>query len=372
MDSENVVEHAIDSLRDTEARAVPSRERGPIGERRRASSRYAGSAMPVARLAAGGKILPPAAVRHGGGAPQRLDSHAAGTPLAYRLMSMRIAPKFRRWIQRAFAVGWLSRSCRWRQRCRGDPTLRTSRSSNRWRNPKLRCSFRRSPISSASWSARSNRSWHSTSADGRCAQLTSTHHMKDRATIELRCQDAKPWHLYVPVRIIGTSTVAVAAHAIVVGSVLKAADITVEEHDISELPLGFLDDPAIAVGLTASRPIPAAPSYQSATGGREGGAARPIGDVGGRCGRHERAHGGPGPERWPGKSTVKVKNCRLARSSRELPVPNKSWKLFCNSPSVIRVTVDNNGTGVVRRFVKVHPNPDDNPGMGRCCPRRFR
>jgi flagella basal body P-ring formation protein FlgA len=87
------------------------------------------------------------------------------------------------------------------------------------------------------------------------ASLTSTHHMQDRATIELRCQDPKSWHIYVQVRVIGTSTVAVAAHAIVVGSVLKAADLRVEEHDISELPLGFLDDPSIAVGLTASRPI---------------------------------------------------------------------------------------------------------------------
>jgi flagella basal body P-ring formation protein FlgA len=87
------------------------------------------------------------------------------------------------------------------------------------------------------------------------AAVTSPHHMKDRATIELRCQDAKSWHLYVQVRIIGTSTVAVAAHAIVVGSVLKAADLKVEQHDISELPPGFLDDPAIAVGLTAARPI---------------------------------------------------------------------------------------------------------------------
>jgi flagella basal body P-ring formation protein FlgA len=79
--------------------------------------------------------------------------------------------------------------------------------------------------------------------------------MQDRATIELRCQDAKPWHLYVQVRIIGTTTVAVAAHAIVVGSVLKDTDLRTERHDISELPAGFLDDPAIAVGLTASRPI---------------------------------------------------------------------------------------------------------------------
>jgi flagella basal body P-ring formation protein FlgA len=87
------------------------------------------------------------------------------------------------------------------------------------------------------------------------AALASAHHMRDRATIELRCLNAKPWHLYVQVRVIGTSPVAVAAHAIVAGSVLKAADMRVEQHDISELPPGFLDDPAIAVGLTAGRPI---------------------------------------------------------------------------------------------------------------------
>ncbi len=85
--------------------------------------------------------------------------------------------------------------------------------------------------------------------------VASPQHMKDRVMIELRCQDSKPWHLYVPVRIVGTSPVAVAAHAMVVGTVIKASDLKIEEHDISELPLGFLDDPAIAVGLTAGRPI---------------------------------------------------------------------------------------------------------------------
>jgi flagella basal body P-ring formation protein FlgA len=85
--------------------------------------------------------------------------------------------------------------------------------------------------------------------------VASPQHMKDRVTIELRCQDSKPWHLYVPVRIVGTSPVAVAAHAMVVGTVIQATDLKIEEHDISELPLGFLDDPAIAVGLTAGRPI---------------------------------------------------------------------------------------------------------------------
>jgi flagellar basal body P-ring formation protein FlgA len=85
--------------------------------------------------------------------------------------------------------------------------------------------------------------------------VSSAHHMQDRTTVELRCQNAKPWHIYVQVRLVGTSTVAVAAHAIVAGTVLAAKDMRVEEHDVSELPAGFLDDPAIAVGLTAGRPI---------------------------------------------------------------------------------------------------------------------
>ena len=49
--------------------------------------------------------------------------------------------------------------------------------------------------------------------------------------------------------------VAVAARAIVAGSVLTANDLRVEQHDMTELPPGFLDDPAIAVGRTAARPI---------------------------------------------------------------------------------------------------------------------
>ena len=85
--------------------------------------------------------------------------------------------------------------------------------------------------------------------------VASPQHMKDRVVIELRCQDPKPWHIYVPVRIVGTSSVAVAAHAIVAGTVIKDTDVKTDQHDISELPLGFLDDPSIAIGLTASRPI---------------------------------------------------------------------------------------------------------------------
>jgi flagellar basal body P-ring formation protein FlgA len=80
-------------------------------------------------------------------------------------------------------------------------------------------------------------------------------HMHDRVMVELRCTGAPPWHVYVPVRIVGTSTVTIAARAIVVGTVLTDKDLRTEQRDVSELPPGYLDDPTVAVGLTASRPI---------------------------------------------------------------------------------------------------------------------
>jgi flagellar basal body P-ring formation protein FlgA len=80
-------------------------------------------------------------------------------------------------------------------------------------------------------------------------------HMKDRISVELRCPGTPPWHLYVPVRVIGTSQVTLAAHAIVAGSVLTDKDLRVEQRDIPELPQGYMDDPTVVVGLTAGRPI---------------------------------------------------------------------------------------------------------------------
>jgi flagella basal body P-ring formation protein FlgA len=86
--------------------------------------------------------------------------------------------------------------------------------------------------------------------------VTAGGHMRDRIVVELRCPDnAGRWHLYVPVRVVGTSSVAIAAHAIVAGTVLTDKDIRVERRDVSELPSGYMDDPAVAIGLTASRPI---------------------------------------------------------------------------------------------------------------------
>lgn len=79
--------------------------------------------------------------------------------------------------------------------------------------------------------------------------------MRDRILVELSCPGLPPWHIYVPVRVVGTSQVTLAAHAIVAGSVLTANDLRTEQRDISALPPGYMDDPAVTVGLTAGRPI---------------------------------------------------------------------------------------------------------------------
>jgi len=80
-------------------------------------------------------------------------------------------------------------------------------------------------------------------------------HMRDRILVELRCPGTPPWHIYVSVRLVGTSPVAIAARAIVTGSVLTDKDVRIEQRDIPELPPGYLDDPTVAIGLTAARPI---------------------------------------------------------------------------------------------------------------------
>lgn len=79
--------------------------------------------------------------------------------------------------------------------------------------------------------------------------------MSGRILIELTCSDAKGWHVYVPVRIVGTTAATVAAHALIGGSLITAGDLAVERRDLSTLPPGYLNDPSIAIGLTLIRPL---------------------------------------------------------------------------------------------------------------------
>ncbi len=95
---------------------------------------------------------------------------------------------------------------------------------------------------------------------GRCANAITTRvapgfRVPGRVLIELRCDSGMSWHLYVPVRVVGTAAAVIAAHAIVNGTVLRPEDLRSEQRDVGSLPQGYLDDPAIAIGLTANRAI---------------------------------------------------------------------------------------------------------------------
>jgi flagella basal body P-ring formation protein FlgA len=79
--------------------------------------------------------------------------------------------------------------------------------------------------------------------------------MQGRVMIELRCDGKTPWHLYVPVKVVGTTAVVVAAHALIAGTVLTDKDLAVEQRDMVGLPPGYLNDPSIAIGLTAGRGV---------------------------------------------------------------------------------------------------------------------
>jgi flagella basal body P-ring formation protein FlgA len=80
--------------------------------------------------------------------------------------------------------------------------------------------------------------------------------MRDRILVELRCQGPVNWHLYIPVRILGTTAAVIAARSLVAGTVLTAKDVTLEQRDLGQTPPGYFDDAAAVLGLTAARSIP--------------------------------------------------------------------------------------------------------------------
>jgi flagella basal body P-ring formation protein FlgA len=76
-----------------------------------------------------------------------------------------------------------------------------------------------------------------------------------RVLIELRCTVGVPWHLYVPVKVIGTTPVVVTTHAIIAGNPLTRTDLALVQRDVNALPPGYLNSLDIALGLTAARGI---------------------------------------------------------------------------------------------------------------------
>ena len=77
--------------------------------------------------------------------------------------------------------------------------------------------------------------------------------LRDRALVEVRCEAARGWRVFVPVRVAGSRTAVVLKRAVVAGETLKPEDLTTIDADPAQLPLGYFDDPRAVAGLTTSR-----------------------------------------------------------------------------------------------------------------------
>lgn len=62
------------------------------------------------------------------------------------------------------------------------------------------------------------------------------------STIGIRCNDSKPWALYVPVSVKNFKMVATLKHAVIRNTVLSDEDITLQKMNINRLTSGYFDD----------------------------------------------------------------------------------------------------------------------------------
>ncbi len=67
-------------------------------------------------------------------------------------------------------------------------------------------------------------------------------------TLGVACEDGKPWKIYVQARIAVFRPVAVAAHGLLRGERLRAADLRLERRDVSRLRGGYLEDAERFIG----------------------------------------------------------------------------------------------------------------------------
>ena len=74
-------------------------------------------------------------------------------------------------------------------------------------------------------------------------------------TVGVRCAGAKPWSVYVPVKIKISTAVVVAARPLTRGVKLGEADLTHAILDAGSLPPDYLTDPQQAIGQQLKRPL---------------------------------------------------------------------------------------------------------------------
>lgn len=73
--------------------------------------------------------------------------------------------------------------------------------------------------------------------------------------VAVRCESERPWSLYVTVDVARYAQVLVSTRALVRGSVIAADDVRLARRRINGTAVGFLRDPATALGRVAARAI---------------------------------------------------------------------------------------------------------------------
>lgn len=74
-------------------------------------------------------------------------------------------------------------------------------------------------------------------------------------TIGVRCSGARPWTLYVPVKIVSQVTVLTAAQPLSRGALLTAADLVPVVRDAATLPHGYFTQPKELIGMQLRRTL---------------------------------------------------------------------------------------------------------------------
>ncbi|MGD9602597.1 MAG: flagellar basal body P-ring formation chaperone FlgA [Gammaproteobacteria bacterium] len=76
-------------------------------------------------------------------------------------------------------------------------------------------------------------------------------------SVNVRCDGAAPWSIFVPVMVREKRRIVVATRALPAGHTVAATDVTVQEKWIGERTAQYFEDAAAVVGKQVQRPLPA-------------------------------------------------------------------------------------------------------------------
>ncbi len=79
--------------------------------------------------------------------------------------------------------------------------------------------------------------------------------LSGNTSVGIRCQDNKPWALYVSAKIIKYADIYIATRFLPRGEQLKQGDFALEKHDISNRSIGYITDIKAIEGKILRRPL---------------------------------------------------------------------------------------------------------------------